>query len=164
MKIYIGADHAGYELKEKLKVFLSELGHDVEDKGAHKFDPEDDYPDFIRAVAEAVSKDSEHSRGIIIGGSGQGEAMAANKVPKVRAALFYGARIPYEAADIKGRESLDPFEIVILARRHNDANVLSLGARFIVESEAKKAVDLWLSTPFEGGRHQRRVEKIDANG
>jgi ribose 5-phosphate isomerase B len=144
MKIYIGSDHAGYELKETLKKFLVELGHEVIDKGAFELNPEDDYPDFIRPVAEAVASDPE-SRGIILGGSGQGEAMVANRVKGVRAAVYYGGDL----------------EIVKLSREHNNANTLSLGARFISEEEAKKAVKLWLETPFAGGRHQRRLEKID---
>jgi len=145
MTIYLGADHAGYALKEKLKKFLSELGHKVEDKGAFQYDSEDDYPDFIKPVAEAVAKDSE-SRGIVLGGSGQGEAIVANRVRGVRVAVYYGNNL----------------DIVKLSREHNDANVLSFGARFISEEEAKKAVELWLKTPFEGGRHERRVKKIDS--
>lgn len=144
MKIYIGADHAGYEMKEMLKKYLAELGHQVEDKGAFKYEPDDDYPDFVLPVARAVASDSE-SRGIIIGGSGQGEAMAANRVKGVRAAVFYGGN----------------FEIVELSRKHNNANILSLGARFIDDEIAKKAVKLWLETQFEGGRHQNRINKID---
>ena len=144
MKIYIGADHAGFELKEKLKVFLSEKGYQVEDKGALKYDSEDDYPDFIRPVAEAVSREPE-SRGVVLGGSGQGEAIVANRIKGVRAVVYCGGST----------------KIVKLSREHNDANILSLGARFISEEKAKKAVELWLSTSFKGGRHQRRIEKID---
>jgi ribose 5-phosphate isomerase B len=144
MKIYIGADHAGFELKEILKKFLAEKGYEVEDKGAFEFDKEDDYPDFIRPVAEAVASDPG-SRGLILGGSGQGEAMVANRVKGIRALVYYGGSI----------------KIVKLSRQHNDANILSLGARFISEEKAKKAVELWLSTEFQGGRHQRRIEKID---
>lgn len=145
MKIYIGADHAGYSLKEKLKVFLKEKGYAVEDKGAFELNSKDDYPDFIEPVARAVASDPEHSRGVVIGGSGQGEAMVANRIKGIKAAVYYG-----------GSE-----EIVKLSREHNDANILSLGARFVSEAGAKKAVELWLSTKFSGGRHQRRIEKID---
>ncbi|KKS95189.1 ribose-5-phosphate isomerase [Candidatus Giovannonibacteria bacterium RIFCSPLOWO2_01_FULL_43_160] len=145
MKIYIGADHAGYELKETLKKFLLELGHEVEDKGAFKYEPEDDYPDFILPVARAVANDPEASRGIIFGGSGQGEAMCANRVKGARASVFYGGN----------------FEIIELSRKHNDANILSLGARFIDDEIAKKAVELWLKTSYEGGRHERRIAKMD---
>lgn len=162
MKIYIGGDHAGYELKEKLKKFLSELGHEVEDKGAFKYDAEDDYPDFVLPVAKAVGQDPERSRGVVIGGSGQGEAMVANRVPGVRAAVFYAVRLPYEPTEIEGRESFNPFEIVVLSRTHNNSNVLSLAARFLLEEEAKQAVKIWLETPFAGGRHERRIKKIDA--
>lgn len=144
MKIYIGADHAGFEMKEMLKKYLADLGHQVEDKGAFKYEPEDDYPDFIFPVAKAVATDTE-SRGIIIGGSGQGEAMCANRVRGARAAVFYGGN----------------FEIVELSRKHNNANILSLGARFIDDELAKKAVELWLKTPYEGGRHERRIVKMD---
>ena len=146
MKIYIGADHAGFELKETLKQYLAEMGHEVEDKGAYSLDPKDDYPDFVRPVAEAVARDSENVKGIILGGSGQGEAMVANRHKSVRAAVYYG-----------GEQ-----KIVKLSREHNNANILSLGARFISEAEAKEAVKLWLATPFSGeARHIRRIEKID---
>src|SRR3989344_4523069 len=170
MKIYIGSDHAGYELKKKVDEYLRELGHEVEDKGAMTYNPDDDYPDFIRPVAEAVAKDAEKnsstalgaSRGIVIGGSGQGEAICANRTSGARATVFYGGRLPYEPADIKGKESFNPFEMVVLSRTHNDANVLSLAARFLLEEEAKKAIKIWLETPFEGGRHIRRIQKLDS--
>ncbi len=161
MKIHIGADHAGYELKEKLKVFLSGLGHEVEDKGAFKLDPEDDYPDFIKLVAEAVAEDPENSCGIVIGGSGEGEAICANRIRGARAIVFYGTRSPVLPVDIKGKKSEDPFEIIRLSRAHDNANILSLGARFITSEEAKQAVEIFLETEFEGGRHSRRVKKID---
>lgn len=144
MKIYIGADHAGYEMKETLKKFLSGLGYQVEDKGAFKYEPGDDYPDFIFPVARAVAAEPE-SRGVIIGGSGQGEAMTANRVRGVRSAVYYGGTL----------------EIVELSRKHNDANILSLGARFVDDEIAEKAVELWLKTPFESGRHERRIAKMD---
>ncbi len=145
MKIYIGTDHAGFELKESLIPFLRELGHTVEDKGAHSYEALDDYPDFIRPVAEAVAGDSE-SRGIILGGSGQGEAMCANRVTGVRAAVYYGG----------------PFDIAVLSREHNDANILSLGARFVEDDEAKEVVRIWLATPFgDEEKHARRIAKLD---
>ena len=127
MRIYIGSDHAGMELKGVLTTFLRANGHDVEDLGAHTLDPLDDYPDFIHPVAEAVANDST-SRGIILGGSGQGEAMCANRVKGVRAAVYYGG----------------PFDIAVLSREHNDANILSLGARFVEEDEAREVVRVWL--------------------
>lgn len=160
-KIYLGADHAGFGLKETLKRFLEAEGYETEDKGAFQYNPEDDYPDFIFPVAKAVASDPE-SRGIVAGGSGQAEAMTANRIKGVRAAVFYAARSPLQAADISGRQSTDPFEIIRLSREHDDANVLSLAARFVREEEAEKAVLLWLKTPFSGGRHERRISKIDA--
>lgn len=161
MKIYIGSDHVGFEIKEKLKNYFNELGHEMVDMGALKYDAADDYPDFIRPVAEAVAKDKD-SRGIILGGSGQGEAMCANRVPGVRAALFYGEALPKEAIDIKGEKSVDSFEIIKLSRVHNDANVLSLGVRFLSLDEIKFAIELFLATKFEGEeRHLRRIKKLD---
>ena len=161
MKIFLCSDHAGYALKEKLKVFLGSLGHEVEDKGAFQYQPDDDYPDFIKPVAEAVSKDAENSKGIILGGSGQGEAMCANKISGVRAAVFYGPMLAKDVVDIMGIESNDPFEIVRLSRLHNDANILSLSSRFASEDEAIQAVQVFLETPFSGDeRHVRRLGKF----
>lgn len=163
MKIYIGSDHVGYELKEKLKKYLSDLslGYEIEDKGAFKFDKDDDYPDFIRPVAEAVANNVE-SKGIIIGGSGQGEAIVANKVKGARAVVFYGPKEATSDVDITGRKSADTFEIVKLAREHNNANILSLGLRFMNEDEAKFACELFLATKFSGDeRHIRRINKIE---
>lgn len=145
MKIYIGTDHAGFELKETLVSFLRSEGYEVEDLGAHSFEALDDYPDFIRPVAEAVAQNS-NARGIILGGSGQGEAMCANRVKGARAAVYYGGAV----------------DIVVLSREHNDANILSLGARFVEEDEAKEVVRVWLATPFSGvEKHARRIEKLD---
>ncbi|MEK7599015.1 MAG: RpiB/LacA/LacB family sugar-phosphate isomerase [Patescibacteria group bacterium] len=153
MLIYLGSDHAGFELKEKIKKYLKELGYAAEDKGAFKFDPDDDYPDFIRPVAEAVAASSE-SRGLIFGGSGQGEAIVANRVKGIRAAVFYGV--------YGGKWVGFGDKIVRLSRDHNDANILSIGARFVDENTAKNAVRLWLKTPFSGeARHRRRIDKID---
>jgi len=146
MKIYIGSDHAGFQLKEEVKEFLLKKGYSVEDKGAFQYQAEDDYPDFIRPVAEAVAKDPENSRGIIFGGSGQGEAICANRIKGVRAAVYYGGTV----------------HIVELSREHNNSNILSLGARFLHSDEAKTAVDFWLRAKFAGGRHQRRIDKIDS--
>jgi len=144
-KLYVGADHAGFELKEELVSFLRAEGYEVEDKGAHTFEALDDYPDFIRPVAEAVAQD-EQARGIILGGSGQGEAMCANRVKGVRAVVYYGGAV----------------DIVVLSREHNNANILSLGARFIETDEAKEVVKLWLATPFSGEeKHARRIGKLD---
>lgn len=145
MKIYLGGDHAGFELKEKLKTFLNNLGHKIEDKGPYQYNSDDDYPDFIKPVAQAVA-DEEDSFGIIIGGSGQGEAMVANRIKGIRAAVYYGG----------------PEEIIKLSKEHNNANILSLGGRFLTFEQAQKAVKLWLETGFSAEeRHQRRINKID---
>ena len=146
MTIHLATDHAGLELKEKVKLYLSDLDYEVIDHGAYEYDALDDYPDFIFPCANAVSNDPE-SKGIILGGSGQGEAMAANRVKGVRAAVFYNG----------------PDEIIKLSRQHNNANILSLGARFMSEEEMYKIIEVWLSTDFESGRHQRRIEKLDKN-
>ena len=166
MKIFIGADHAGYELKEKIKIYLKELelGYEIVDKGAFKYDEGDDYPDFVTPVANAVAEGpkSEERRGIVLGGSGQGEAMHANRVAGVRAAVFYGEVLPQDVIDITGRKSVDPYEIVKLSREHNGANVLSVGARFVSENEAKFAIELFLSTKFSSEeRHVRRIKKLE---
>lgn len=147
MKIYIGSDHAGYELKEKLKIHLSDLNHEVEDCGAFTLDSEDDYPDFIQPVAEKVTQNPE-SFGIILGGSGQGEAMCANRVAGIRASVYYGGML----------------DMVRVTREHNNANILSLGARFMNEEEAKQAVELFLATKFsDEPRHLRRITKLDSS-
>ena len=156
MKIFIATDHAGFELKEKLKVFITGLGHTVVDQGALNFDAQDDYPDFIRPCAEAVVLNN-NSMGIVLGASGQGEAMCANRVPGARCALFYG-QVGNTQTDMSG-SILDMIESV---RQHNDANMLSIGARFLNEEEAEKAVKLFIETKFVGDeRHVRRIEKLD---
>jgi len=144
MKIHIATDHAGLDLKNIIRDYLISKGHEVTDHGAHEYDAQDDYPDYIFPCAKAVASDLE-SRGIILGGSGQGEAMAANRVKGVRAAVFYNG----------------PVEIVKLSREHNNANILSLGARFMTEDEIYGVIEIWLDEPFEGGRHQRRIDKLD---
>jgi len=142
MKISLGTDHAGFRYKEKVKDFVTELGHEVKDFGT--FSEESvDYPVFIRPAAEAVAR-GECDRGIVFGGSGNGEAMVANKVHGVRCALCWNE------------------EVARLSRQHNDANVLSLGQRVIAEDLVLKIVRAWLDTPFEGGRHQKRVEQLNA--
>lgn len=154
MKIFIGADHAGFELKEELVPFLRGLGFDVEDKGALKYDEKDDYPDYIIPVAKEVSNNPLEVKGIVIGGSGQGEAICANRFPNVRAVVFNGQYRP-----VDGR--LVPYEIM-LTRQHNNSNVLSLGSRFLTIDEAKESVKLWLETPFsDDPRHIRRNQKIE---
>jgi ribose 5-phosphate isomerase B len=135
MTIHLGTDHGGFELKEQIKSWLQSEGHEVVDHGAYKFDVNDDYPDFIIPAAQAVAAD-EASVGVIFGGSGQGEAMAANRVKGVRAALYYGPAVPIMAVDASGRESQDPYEILKLTREHNHSNVLSIGVRFVSFDEA----------------------------
>jgi len=144
MKIHLATDHAGLELKDKIKLRLTELGHEVIDHGAHEYDALDDYPDFIFPCAKAVAQD-DRSRGIILGGSGQGEAMAANRIKGIRAAVYYNG----------------PEEIIELSRQHNNANILSLGARFMSEKEIYRIIEIWFDTDFEAGRHQKRINKLD---
>lgn len=147
MKIIFAADHAGFTLKEALVPFVrDELGYEVEDLGAHELDPLDDYPDFMHRVGTAVAEDHNNVRGIILGGSGVGEAIVVNRYKGVRAVAYYGGNL----------------DIITLSREHNDANVLSLGARFLTVEDARTAVKLWLETPFSGDeRHTRRIKKID---
>ncbi|HKC47981.1 MAG TPA: RpiB/LacA/LacB family sugar-phosphate isomerase [Gemmatimonadales bacterium] len=138
----VGADHAGYELKAKLIDELKRLGYDPVDVGAPTLDPQDDYPDFARPVAEAVSR-GEVRRGVLTCGSGLGMSFVANRYPHVRAAVVWSP------------------EVAELSRKHNDANILVLPSRFMSDSESLDTLRRWLDTPFEGGRHERRVEKID---
>jgi ribose 5-phosphate isomerase B len=157
MKIYIGTDHAGYVLKEKLVSFLKTQGHEIIDEGAYHYDENDDYPDFISKVAQAVSKDVHDSskvRGIILGGTGQGEAIVANRFPHVRAIVYYGKATPIVE---------DESGILHRSREHNDANILSLGARYFTEEDLMEIVNFWLNAPYsEDERHVRRLAKIDA--
>ena len=153
MKVLFATDHAGFGLKEKLVPYVKELGYEVEDLGAFKYDENDDYPDSISKVAKEVSKNPNENKGIILGGSGQGEAIVANRFPNVRAIVFNGQC--EEGTDMKV-----PNEIVI-SREHNDANIISLGARFLNEESAKEAVKLWLNTEFpKEERYMRRIAKI----
>lgn len=162
MKVYLATDHAGFELKEKVKEFLMGEGYKVEDCGAYAFDKNDDFPDFVSKAAEAVSKDPENSKAIIFGSSGQGEAIVANKFKNIRAVVFYAPVIPASNVDVSGRVSSDPFEMIRLTREHNNANVLSIGAKILKEEDAHKAVKLWLEAPFTNEeRHLRRIEKIE---
>ncbi len=144
MKIFLASDHAGFELKNTLVQHLRGKGREVKDYGPLNLDLGDDYPKLIKPLAHAVVLEPG-SMGIAIGGSGEGEAMECNRVKGVRAAVYYGG----------------PMEIITLSRRHNDANVLALGARFVTPEEAKEAVDLWLATPFSGEeRHERRIKEL----
>jgi ribose 5-phosphate isomerase B len=142
VKIAIGADHAGFRYKERLKIAVAALGHELTDFGTHSVEPVD-YPVIIRPVAEAVAA-GRFDRGIVIGGSGNGEAIVANRVRGVRCALCWNV------------------EAARLARRHNDANVLSLGERLIPEADLLPIVTAWLVTLFEGGRHAHRIALIDS--
>ncbi|MEK7135603.1 MAG: RpiB/LacA/LacB family sugar-phosphate isomerase [Patescibacteria group bacterium] len=160
MKIYIAADHAGFALKNALTEHIRTLGYEVEDMGALSLDKDDDYPDFMMPLAKRVA-DEVSARGIIVGGSGQGEAMCCNRVKGVRAAVFYGPMRVTAALDIEGGHSEDGYDAVRLPRRHNDANVLSIGARFVSGDEADEAVRIFLETPFSGSaRHARRLAKF----
>jgi ribose 5-phosphate isomerase B len=144
MKIAIGSDHAGFRYKEMLRKHLAALGHDVQDFGTYSSDPVD-YPLFIRPVAVAVSL-GQFERGIVLGGSGNGEAIVANRVSGVRCTLCWNV------------------ESARLARAHNDANVLAIGERLVTEAEALAVLETWMSTPFEGGRHLDRIQLIDRPG
>ncbi len=142
MKIAIGSDHAGFQYKEAIKQYLQSAGHEVIDKGAHTFEPGDDYPTFVGPAAKAVPA-GEAERAIVLGGSGNGEAMVANHVSGIRCALCWNA------------------ETAELGRRHNDANCLSIGERMVDLTTALEIVRVWLETPFEGGRHAVRIAHIE---
>ncbi len=146
MVIHFATDHAGFEHKEAVLLWLSREGDEVVDHGAFNLDPEDDFPDFISKAAEAVSVDSKEARAIIFGGSGQGEAMMANRYPRVRATVYYG-----------GDES-----IPVLSRQHNNSNVLSIGARFVDIDSTKRVVWTWLKAEaLKEEKYHRRNQKMD---
>ncbi len=160
MKIYLAADHAGLRMKAVLLEHIHMMGHDVEDLGAFEFDPEDDYPDFVTPLALRVSNESG-TLGIICAGSGQGEGMCANRVQGARAAVLYALVRASEVLDKEGARSEDGYDVVRLARKHNDANILSIGSRFISMEEATEAVRVFIETPFSGDeRHVRRIAKF----
>lgn len=143
--IHLATDHAGFEMKEFLKTALEELGYNIVDHGAYEYDDGDDYPDYISLAASALSE-APDERAIVFGGSGQGEAMVCNRYPNVRATAYY---------------HFDP-EIIKLSREHNDANVLSVGARFLSNEEVLESVLFWLEIPFlNQERHVRRIDKIE---
>lgn len=146
--IILASDHAGFALKEAVKLFLQEKGYKIEDVGAHKLVEDDDYPEYMIKAASIIAKNLEgNMKAIIFGGSGQGEAMVANRFPGVRAAVWYGGNL----------------QALRLSREHNDANILSIGARLVDETAAKEAVELWLNTPFSNElRHKRRIEEMDS--
>ncbi len=146
MKILVASDHAGFELKNKVKDFLKTEGFDVEDMGAATFVEDDDYPKYMVPTAMRIINDPENTKAIIFGKSGQGEAMVSNRFPGVRAAVYYSHNL----------------EIIRLSRQHNDANILSIGAGFITEEQAIEAVKTWIATPFSAEeRHTRRIEQMD---
>lgn len=153
MKIFFASDHAGYDLKKELIPFVRELGHEVEDLGATEYREDDDYVGYVAQAASRVSGDPDNTRAVVLGGSGQGEAIVANRFPRVRAIVYNG--------ESRGALYNDLDEIV-LSREHNDANVLSLGARFLALDEAQDAVRRWLATEFRGEeRHKRRIRQIE---
>ena len=147
-KIVLASDHAGFKHKESIKKYLIEKGYKVEDVGAFEYVEGDDYPEYMaKAAVKIATEPDEFAKAIIFGGSGQGEAMTANRFPGARAAVWYGGNA----------------DILKLSREHNDANILSIGARFVSEDEAKNAVSLWLETPFGGEeKHARRIEEMDS--
>jgi len=157
--VYIATDHAGFALKEEIATYIASLGYDVIDLGATTYDALDDYPDFILPCAHKV-RDTPGSKGIILGGSGQGEAMAANKVEGIRAAVFYGEAYFSHNSLVEDEEDTNGFSMIALVREHNNANILSLGARFLSLPVAREAIQIFLETDFKGdARHVRRIQK-----
>jgi ribose 5-phosphate isomerase B len=160
MKLFLAGDHAGFRLKTMLFEHLQLLGHEVEDMGPAELDPEDDYPDFVTPLAHVVAQNPD-TYGIICAGSGQGEAMCANRVPGIRAAVYYGKMEASSALDSEGAHSEDGYDAIRLPRKHNNANVLSIGARFVSPMDAEEAVRVFLSTEFSTDeRHARRLAKF----
>ena len=146
MRVFLASDHAGFELKSHLLKYLEGQGHTTVDKGPFVKDDRDDYPDFVRLVAEEILKEPSSSRGVILGKSGQGEAMAANRFKGIRAAVYYGGDLG----------------VIKHSREENDCNILSLGAEFLTPTEAENALNLWMTTIFTGAeRHTRRIRKLD---
>ena len=142
-KIYVSGDHAGFDLKKKMIKFLEKKGFEVEDFGPSKYTAGDDYPDYVIPMAVRVGA-SKRGRGIVSAGSGQGENIACNKIKNVRSGLYHGGSV----------------NIVNIGRAHDNINVLCFGSRFLTEAEAKRAINMFLKTPFDGGRHARRVKKV----
>ena len=161
MTIALASDHTGYEQLKQLQIYLESLGHQCHNFGPTSLVPDDDYPDYIFPAAKAVASGG-CERGIILGRSGQGEAMTANRLRGVRCAVFYGPAVARRVVDAQGRTSHDPYEIIKLSRAHNDSNMLSLAASFISFEDIKNVVKLWLEIPFSGEeRHERRNKKLD---
>jgi ribose 5-phosphate isomerase B len=161
MNIALATDHAGFEQLKDLQFFLESQGYNCQNFGPKTLNINDDYPDYIFLAAQAVASGS-CEKGIIMGSSGQGEAMAANRLKGVRCGVFYGPAVIGRIIDANGRVSSSPYEIVRLTRQHNDANMLSIAARFVSMSDIQNVVKLWLDTPFSGEpRHVRRNDKLD---
>jgi len=161
MTIALATDHAGFEQLKELEAFLESLGHKCHNFGPVSLNPNDDFPDFFFPAAKTVASGG-CERGIIIGRSGQGEAMAANRVKGVRCAVYYGPAGARKGVAAHGRTSHNPLEVVRLSREHNDSNMLSLAASFISFEDIKNVVKLWLEIPFSGEeRHERRNKKLD---
>lgn len=160
MKVYFATDHGGFETKNKLVEFVAGLGYEVEDCGAHELDPADDYPEIIARAVRKIAADEiagRESRAIIAGGSGEGEAMVANRFKHVRCGVYYG-EAARKQTDMSGKE----LDILSSPREHQNANCLSLGLRFLTLEEAKEAVEKWLKTAYSGEeRHARRIRQID---
>lgn len=164
MKLAITTDHAGFKALQELRQYLESLGHECVDYGPTQFVADDDYPDFIFPAVRAVA-DGTCERAIIMGGSGQGEAIAANRFKNIRCALFYGPAIAKSPVDAEGTVTDDPYEIVRLSRLHNDANVLSLSGRFLTTEQMQQACSIWLETEFSHvARHERRIAKLATEG
>lgn len=164
MKIAVTTDHTGLaygDAFDTLKKYIESLGHECVDFGPPELNMDDDYPDYMFPAARAVA-DGSCDAGVIMGGSGQGEGMAANRVKGVRCTVFYGPAIAKQPIDAEGTTSTDPYEILRLSRQHNHANMLSLSARFLALDEMKQAIKIWLETPYsDAERHVRRVKKLD---
>ena len=155
MRIHLATDHSGFAIKESIVSHLQEQGYEIVDHGAFTLQHDDDYVDFVRLAAQAVSNNPQ-DKAIILGGSGQGEAIVANRFPHVRAAVYYGK------AGTQTDSDGNNLDMIASTRRHNDANVLSLGVRFLDEQHIHEVIERWLDAPFEGAeRHLRRINKID---
>jgi ribose 5-phosphate isomerase B len=161
VKIALATDHTGFEQLKDIQFYLESMGYECENFGPKTLNLTDDYPDYIFPAAQAVSMGS-CERGIIFGGDGQGEAMVANRLKGVRCGVYYGPAVIGRIIDANGRISSSPLEIVRLTRQHNDANMLSIAARFVSLSDMRQVITLWLDTPFsEEPRHVRRINKLD---
>ena len=164
MKIAVATDHTGLAyggVFEAVVKHIEDLGHECVNYGPDHLDMGDDYPDFMFPAAHAVANGDCHA-GVILGGSGQGEAMAANRVKGIRCTVFYGEAVAKNAVDAEGDVSRDPYEILRLSRQHNHANMLSLATRFLELDEVKNAISIWLETHYSSSeRHVRRVKELD---